>query len=67
MKSKALAKYAQLVLVACDVIGDKELTRTSLEKLKAAVDRFATNKQKYGLVYESKPSGEYFHATLKIC
>ena len=42
------------MLVACDIIGDKELARTSLEKLKAAVDRFATNKQRYGLVYESK-------------
>ena len=58
MKSKALAKYAQLVLAACDAIGDKELTRTSLEKLKAAVDRFASNKQTYGLVYESKLSCE---------
>lgn len=44
------------MLVACDVIRDKELTRASLEKLKAAVDRFATNKQKNGLVYESKLS-----------
>lgn len=58
---KALAKYAQLVLVACDVLKDQELTRSSLEKLKAAVNRFATNKQKYGLVYESEILLQFNH------
>jgi len=62
---KALAKYAQLVLVACDIIGDKELARTSLEKLKAAVDRFATNKQRYGLVYETTWKGIVSDAMFK--
>lgn len=51
---QALARYAQLVLVACDVLKDQDLTRRSLERLKAAMDQFSTNKQKFGLVYESK-------------
>ncbi|KAF8471887.1 endo-1,3(4)-beta-glucanase [Kalaharituber pfeilii] len=54
---KALAKYAQLVLVACDVLKDESLTRNSLEKLKAAMDRFAANRQKYRLVYETTWKG----------
>ncbi|KAF8416323.1 endo-1,3-beta-glucanase Engl1 [Terfezia claveryi] len=44
---------------------DKELTRTSLERLKAAVDRFATNKQKYGLVYETTWKGIISDAMFK--
>ncbi|KAK6525782.1 hypothetical protein TWF281_010826 [Arthrobotrys megalospora] len=54
---KALAKYAQIVLVASDVLKDKGLAQRGLANLKTALDRFATNKQKFPLVYDTKWGG----------
>ncbi|KOS20044.1 putative endo-1 [Escovopsis weberi] len=50
---KALAKFATIVYVVRDMIGDKTMTQTGLDQLKAAFAIFAANKQKYPLVRES--------------
>ncbi|KAF3308158.1 hypothetical protein TWF173_001680 [Orbilia oligospora] len=54
---KALAKYAQILLVASDVLKDKALVERGLLNLRTAINRFATNKQKFPLVYDSKWGG----------
>ncbi|EPS36593.1 hypothetical protein H072_9865 [Dactylellina haptotyla CBS 200.50] len=54
---KHLAKYAQVVLVACDVLKDAGLVQQGLAKLKTAIDRFAQNRQIFPLVYDTKWGG----------
>ena len=54
---QALAKFANIILVLNDMIGDKDLAQTSLTQLKTAFARFAENKQQYPLVYESAWGG----------
>ncbi|KAF3904902.1 hypothetical protein ABW20_dc0107779 [Dactylellina cionopaga] len=54
---KALAKYAQIVLVASDVLKDGGLAQKGLTTLKAAMDRFAKNTQVFPLVYDTKWGG----------
>lgn len=49
---QALAKYATILYVVYEMLGDKDLARSSLGQLKAAWDIFASNRQKYPLVYE---------------
>ncbi|KAL2881869.1 endo-1,3-beta glucanase [Colletotrichum sp. CLE4] len=50
---KALAKFAILIIVINDILGDPALAQSGLNRLKAAFATFATNKQKYPLVYEN--------------
>lgn len=50
---QALLKFAQIVYVINDLLGDKALAQAGLVKLKAAFSVFARNQQKYPLVYES--------------
>lgn len=54
---KALLKFAQIIYVINDLLGDKALAQAGLVKLKAAFATFASNKQKYPLVYESAWGG----------
>ncbi|KAM0332016.1 hypothetical protein ACHAQA_002282 [Verticillium albo-atrum] len=60
---KALAKFAQIVYVINDMLGDKALAQAGLAKLKTAFAVFATNKQKFPLVYESAWGGVVSSAT----
>lgn len=62
---QALAKFAAILLVINDMLGDKALAQTGLNQLKVAFALFATNKQQYPLVYESRlykpPLGDVVH------
>ena len=49
---KALAKYAEICLVANDVLKDSTLTATCLSKLKSAFSRFSSNQQQAPLCYD---------------
>lgn len=49
---KALAKFAILLVAINDLLGDTQLAREALGKLKFAFGRFASNRQKFPLVYE---------------
>jgi endo-1,3(4)-beta-glucanase len=49
---KALAKFAQIVLALATSQRDPTLARSGLQRLQKAMGRFATNKQKYALVYD---------------
>lgn len=51
---QALAKYATILYVVHEMLGDKDMARASLGQLKAAWDIFASNRQKYPLVYECR-------------
>lgn len=50
---KALSKYASAIYAIHDLAGNVTLANAGLTKLKAAFERFATNKQQYPLTYES--------------
>ena len=52
-RTQALAKFGTMLYVINDLLGEKGLAQAGLPKLKAAFATFATNKQKYPLVYES--------------
>jgi endo-1,3(4)-beta-glucanase len=54
---KALAKYAEICLVANDILKDPTLTATCLSKLKAAIAVFAKNQQVVPLTYETSWKG----------
>lgn len=54
---KALAKYAFMLYVINDMLGDTKLAQTGLGQLKVAFARFSDNKQKHPLVYESAWGG----------
>ncbi|KAL2197841.1 glycoside hydrolase family 81 protein [Corynascus similis CBS 632.67] len=60
---KALAKFATLVMVIKEMLGDEGLAQAGLNQLKEAYARFAQNKQKYPLVYESAWGGVVSSAT----
>ena len=51
---KALAKFALILYVVKDLVGDQQLADTGIGQLKAAFGAFAANKQKYPLFYESE-------------
>jgi len=50
---QALAKFATILMAVNDMVGDQDLAQKGLSTLKVAFARFAENKQKYPLVYES--------------
>lgn len=50
---KSLAKFAQIVICANDMLGDKALAGQGLARLEAAMARWVENRQKHPLVYES--------------
>ncbi|KAL1875833.1 endo-1,3-beta glucanase [Diaporthe australafricana] len=54
---KALAKFAQILSVVYDLVGESELAAAGLQKLEEAMAVFATNRQIYPLVYESAWGG----------
>lgn len=51
---QALAKFASIIYVVDELLGEKKLAKTALGQLQAAFDRFASNNQKFPLVHESK-------------
>lgn len=54
---KALAKFAMILSVTYDMLGNSELTAAGLQKLQAAFAVFASNKQIFPLTYESAWGG----------
>ncbi|KAM3453190.1 hypothetical protein MY3296_003953 [Beauveria thailandica] len=54
---KALAKYAFMLYVINDMLGETTLAQTGLGQLKTAYARFADNKQKHPLVHETAWGG----------
>lgn len=60
---KALAKFAQMCYVAHDMLKDQNLAKGGLDNLKAAFNRFATNRQQFPLYYESAWGGVVSSAT----
>ncbi|KUI55643.1 Putative endo-1,3(4)-beta-glucanase 2 [Cytospora mali] len=54
---KALAKFAMILSVTYDMLGDTALTAAGLEKLETAFAVFASNQQIYPLTYESAWGG----------
>ncbi|KAI9890343.1 MAG: hypothetical protein M1814_004253 [Vezdaea aestivalis] len=54
---KGLSKFASMIYVINDITKNKVLANAGLAKLKAAFAVFATNKQKYPLVYETAWKG----------
>ncbi|KIM33364.1 glycoside hydrolase family 81 protein [Serendipita vermifera MAFF 305830] len=54
---KALDKYACLCWVICAVLKDTDLAQKTLSKLKEAFSRFAENRQRFPLTYESAWGG----------
>ncbi|KAJ3497073.1 hypothetical protein NLG97_g2173 [Lecanicillium saksenae] len=54
---KALAKFAFLLYVINDMLGDAKLAQTGLGQLKVAFAKFADNKQQYPLVHETAWGG----------
>ncbi|KAM3512216.1 hypothetical protein MY11210_004134 [Beauveria gryllotalpidicola] len=54
---KALAKYAFMLYVINDMLGETTLAQTGLGQLKTAFGRFADNKQKHPLVHETAWGG----------
>jgi endo-1,3(4)-beta-glucanase len=54
---KILDKFAHIAFVCKEILHDEGLTNAILSKLKEAVDIFATNKQKYPLVYDTSWKG----------
>jgi endo-1,3(4)-beta-glucanase len=54
---KALAKYAEICLVANDLLKDSALTATCVSKLKTAIGVFASNTQMVPLCYETSWKG----------
>ncbi|TDZ38536.1 putative endo-1,3(4)-beta-glucanase [Colletotrichum spinosum] len=60
---KALAKFAILIVAINDILGDSGLAQSGLNQLKGAFAKFATNQQKFPLVYESAWGGIVSSAT----
>ncbi|EFX02744.1 beta-glucanase [Grosmannia clavigera kw1407] len=60
---KGLAKFATIVLCARELLGDEALAAAGLRKLQAAFARFAENRQRHPLVYESAWGGLVSSAT----
>ncbi|KAK2061476.1 family 81 glycosyl hydrolase [Colletotrichum caudatum] len=60
---KALAKFALLIIVINDILRDPALAQSGLNRLKAAFAKFASNQQKFPLVYESAWGGVVSSAT----
>ena len=54
---KAIAKYAEICLVANDILKDQGLTAMGLNKLKAAFSTFVNNQQQAPLCYENTWKG----------
>jgi endo-1,3(4)-beta-glucanase len=51
---KTLDKYACICWVICAVLEDVELAQNLLRRVKEAFSRFAENRQRFPLVYESE-------------
>lgn len=60
---KALAKFAQIIYLVNDLLGDSGLAQAGLDNLKTAFDRFASNSQQFPLTYESAWGGVVSTAT----
>ncbi|CUM63893.1 uncharacterized protein PRCAT00001481001 [Priceomyces carsonii] len=54
---KALDKYAYILLVLNDIIGDKDLIKSTLETLKGVIAVYVHNRQHYPLMYDTKFGG----------
>lgn len=54
---KVLDKYAYILLVVSDILGDDEVAKDTLEQLKQAFAIFTANKQYYPLMYDTKFGG----------
>ncbi|EPY51948.1 endo-1,3-beta-glucanase Eng2 [Schizosaccharomyces cryophilus OY26] len=62
---KVFAKYAQVCLVASKVLKDDNLTKTGLDKLKKALQRYVDNKEQFPLNYDQTYKGIISTAGIK--
>ncbi|OTB13358.1 glycoside hydrolase family 81 protein [Daldinia sp. EC12] len=60
---KALAKFAGICYTANDLLKNRELAENGLKNLKAAFNRFSSNKQQFPLYYETGWGGLVSSAT----
>nr|XP_036586971.1 glycosyl hydrolase family 81 [Colletotrichum truncatum]KAF6797701.1 glycosyl hydrolase family 81 [Colletotrichum truncatum] len=60
---QALAKFAIMIVAINDIVRDAGLAQSALNRLKAAFAKFATNQQKFPLLYESAWGGVVSSAT----
>lgn len=54
---KVIDKYAYILLTVSQIIGDEDVTRSTLTNLKTAFDILINNKQFYPLIYDTKFNG----------
>lgn len=54
---KVLDKYAYILLVVSEIIGDEDLAKSTLASMKEAFATFISNKQYYPLMYDTKFGG----------
>lgn len=54
---KVLDKYAYILLVVSDIIGDDDVAKDTLAQLKDAFEVFTSNKQYYPFMYDTKFGG----------
>lgn len=54
---KVIDKYAYILLTVSQIIGDEEVTKSTLENLKSAFEILVNNKQFYPLIYDTKFNG----------
>ena len=54
---KVLDKYAYVLLVLEEIIGDESLTKTTLKAIQGAFEIFTTNEQYYPFIYDTKFGG----------
>ncbi|KAG6080021.1 hypothetical protein E4U30_004927 [Claviceps sp. LM220 group G6] len=62
---KALSKFATILYVVDELLGDKALAKKALGPLKAAFDTFAANNQRFPLNYETAWGGLVSSASYK--
>ena len=60
---KALSKFASIIYVIHDIMGDKAMAAQGLAQLQTAFALFATNQQQFPLVYDSAWGGAVSEAT----
>lgn len=61
---KIIDKYAYIMYVVCDIVGNKSLCKSALAQLKSAFAIFTSNKQYYPLFYDTKFGGITSQAAL---
>lgn len=61
-----MAKFAQILYVIHDLLGNKALAQTGLSQLKVAFAQFAQGNNQYPLFYESESFFSLFFSRLMV-